>query len=133
MFSHGINGVCWFLSTPFICYIACPWLLRVVDKIRNKSQALIMICGSVAITLALSSGALLIQNNLSVLNDLWYGHPFIRCWYLAIGMCVGYLYKESKIQMDNRQELLIAAITISYFFGKIPFHLIKEYWDFLTF
>ena len=62
-FNHSINGVCWFLSTLFICYIACPWLLRVVDKIRNKSQALIMICGLVVITLALSSGALLIQNN----------------------------------------------------------------------
>lgn len=118
MFSHSINGVCWFLSTLFICYIACPWLLRVVDKIRNKSQALIMICGLVVITLALSSGALLIQNNLSVLNDLWYGHPFIRCWYLAIGMCIGYLYKESKTQMGSGQELLIGAIAIAYFFGR---------------
>ena len=118
MFSHSINGVCWFLSTLFICYIACPWLLRVVDKIRNKSQALIMICGLVVITLALSSGALLIQNKLSVLNDLWYGHPFIRCWYLAIGMCIGYLYKESKTQMGSGQELLIAAIAIAYFFGR---------------
>ena len=118
MFSHSINGVCWFLSTLFICYIACPWLLRVVDKIRNKSQALIMICGLVVITLVLSSGALLIQNNLSVLNDLWYGHPFIRCWYLAIGMCIGYLYKESKTQMGNEKELLIATIAIAYFFGR---------------
>lgn len=123
MFSHSINGVCWFLSTLFISYIACPWLLRVVDKIRNKSQALIMICGFVVITLALSSGALLIQSNLSVLTDLWYGHPFIRCWYLAIGMCVGYLYKESKVQMGSGQELLITAIAIAYFFGRnsIPF------------
>ena len=118
MFSHSINGVCWFLSTLFICYIACPWLLRVVDKIRNQRQALIMICGLVVITLALSSGALLIQNNLSVLNDLWYGHPFIRCWYLAIGMCIGYLYKVSKTQIGSGQELLIVLIATAYFFGR---------------
>ena len=123
MFSHSLNGVCWFLSTLFICYIACPWLLCIVDKIRNKNQALIMICGFVVITLALSSGALLIESNLSIFNDLWYGHPLIRCWYLAIGMCIGYLYKESKAQMSSGQELLIAAIATAYFFGRnsIPF------------
>lgn len=66
---------------------------------------------------------MLIENNLSVLNDLWYGHPFVRCLYLAIGMCVGYLYKESKTRMGSGYELLIASIAIVYFFGRnsIPF------------
>ena len=118
IFSHSINGVCWFLSTLFICYIACPWFLRVVVKFKNKKQALGTLGIFVLVTLALSSGALLIDNKLSIFNDFWYGHPFIRCWYLAIGMCIGYLYKESKTQMGSVQELLIATIAIAYFFGR---------------
>lgn len=122
-FSHSINGVCWFLSTLFICYIVCPWLLRVVDKIRNKKQAWCLLCSFSVIVLVLSLGALLLQINLSIFDDLWYGHPFVRCWFLAIGMCIGYLYKESKTQMSSGQELLAAVLAIIYFLGRnsIPF------------
>lgn len=122
-FSHAVNGVCWFLSALFICYIACPWFLRVVDKIENRNQAWCSILCFTLITLTLSSGTLLIENKLSIFNDFWYGHPFIRCWYLAIGMCVGYLYKESIAQVRSGKELFIAVLAIIYFLGRnsIPF------------
>ena len=123
-FSHSVNGVCWFLSTLFICYMLCPWILRSVDNYANKRKVLSMICSFVILTLLLSFCALLIErNSLGKFDDLWYGHPFIRSWYLAIGMCVGYLYKESKIRIRSWQELLVAVIVLIYFFGRnsIPF------------
>lgn len=122
-FSHAINGVCWFLSTLFICYIICPWLLRAIDKIKNIKQVCSLICSFALIVLALSLGALFIENMFSIFNDLWYGHPFIRCWYSSIGMCVGYLYKESEVQIGSGKEILVAAIALVYFLGRnsIPF------------
>ena len=123
-FSHAVNDVCWFLSTIFISYIVCPWILRVVDKVRNKRQAFSLICGFVIIVLILSFGAILTERNIQgIFDDLWYGHPIIRCWYLAIGMCLGYLYKESTIQIRSGQEVFVAGLAIFYFVGRnsIPF------------
>lgn len=102
----------------------CPWILRSVDNYANKRKVLSMICSFVILTLLLSFCTLLIErNSLGKFDDLWYGHPFIRSWYLAIGMCVGYLYKESKMCIRSWQELLVAVIVLIYFFGRnsIPF------------
>lgn len=125
--SHSMNGVCWFLSTLFICYIFCPWFLHFADKLKNKSHGLCRICFLAFVILALSSGALFIERSLpGVFDDLWYGHPFIRCWYLAIGMCIGYLYRENKSTFGTGGELAAAIITASYFFGRSTIPCGKE-------
>lgn len=38
-FSHSLNGVCWFLSCIFVCYIVMAFVIKKIDNIRSKREA----------------------------------------------------------------------------------------------
>lgn len=118
--SHSINGVCWFLSCIFICYVVAPVFLCVTDKIRSVNQAVGCLAGLILLIELLSGIALQIEG-LTGFDDLWYGHPFVRCWYLAVGMVIGVVYKIGKLAFDSRAEILIVGISLIYFFTRNSF------------
>lgn len=118
--SHSINGVCWFLSCIFICYAVAPVFLCVTDKIRSVNQAGGCLAGLTLLIGVLSDIALQIEGHTGF-DDLWYGHPFIRCWYLAVGMIIGVVYKIGKLAFDSRAEIPVVGISLIYYFTRNSF------------
>ena len=117
-FSHSLNGVCWFLSCIFVCYIAMTFVIEKIDIIRDKREVGLCLLISIIIVLILSFAASKIeQMNLAggKINDLWYGHPAIRCWYLLIGAILGTLYKKTDIEFGTLTEVEITAVACVYF------------------
>lgn len=117
-FSHSLNGVCWFLSCIFVCYIVMAFVIKKIDNIRSKQEADVCFLISIIIVLLLSLAASKIeQMNLSggKINDLWYGHPAIRWWYLLIGAILGTLYKKTDIELGTLTEVEITAVACVYF------------------
>ena len=117
-FSHSLNGVCWFLSCIFVCYIVMAFVIKKIDNIRSKREAEVCFLISIIIVLLLSFVASKIeQMNLAggKINDLWYGHPAIRCWYLLIGAILGTLYKKTDIKFGTLNEVGIIAVACVYF------------------
>ena len=103
-FSHSLNGVCWFLSTIFICYMFCPWFLKAVDKLNTNCKRYSLVLLNITILMVLSFLAYYIDSLKLVngkLNELYYGHPFIRCWYLSLGMAIGCIYQTKKKQVNG--------------------------------
>lgn len=49
------------------------------------------------------------------INDLWYGHPAIRWWYLLIGAILGTLYKKTDIEFGTLTEVGITVVACLYF------------------
>lgn len=117
-FSHSLNGVCWFLSCIFVCYIVMAFVIKKIDNIRSNREAEVCFLISIIIVLLLSLAASKIeQMNLSggKINDLWYGHPAIRWWYLLIGAILGTLYKKTDIEFGTLTEVGITAVACVYF------------------
>jgi peptidoglycan/LPS O-acetylase OafA/YrhL len=119
VFSHAINGVCWFLSSLFISYMFCPTFINIVHKADNKKKTVIGLVITLVIIVCLSFVASSIDGKFlgGRLNDLYYGHPFIRCFYLLFGMFVSSLFSQIKIKLKNTSgvEIIIVIAYIIYF------------------
>lgn len=117
--SQAINGVAWFLSSLFISYMICPFFIKYIKRIRKISSAvrgIVIVIGNI---LFLSYIALKIEEYANgVFDYIWYSHPIIRCWYLALGMLAAYLYKCNTIKIGNVHEMLVTVISIIYFFAR---------------
>lgn len=120
-FSHSINSVAWFISTLFIIYFASPFIKHYIKKWRVSPVC--KICISILFLLIISILTRRIDE-LGLLggqiNDLWYGHPITRIWYVILGMEVCELYTKrgcfnSKIN-SSIIEIICVVITIFYFF-----------------
>lgn len=123
MFSHGINGVCWFLSTLFICYLACPLGLIVVDKANQKKKIVKLLLLAIFCVIILSYSAAFVEDNVPLFDDIWYGHPIIRYWYLIIGMCIGSLISMENAKCNSLQEIGIATMAVVYFIIRNSIHI----------
>lgn len=130
-FSHSLNGVAWFLSSLFICYIISPYFLKTVDSINwGGKNLLITFMMALTFTVLLSIIALKIEKIdllTGIVNDLWYGHPVIRCWYLFFGMLVGIAYKSTRYRLPTSLELLVLLIFGISFLGR---NLLLEGYDY---
>lgn len=116
--SHSINGVAWFLSCLFICYMMCPVFLKGVSKIKSKKNAGMLLVAVVLLILGMSEVCMLVEKitNYQIFNDLWYGHPIIRCWYILIGMLVAFIYQHTSYTIDNRVGTSVFILAILYYF-----------------
>lgn len=123
-FSHSLNGVCWFLSCIFVCYIIIAFVIKRLDYIKNKRDVKSCLLSAIIFVQLLSFVASRIeQMNLAggKINDLWYGHPAIRCWYLLIGAILGELYKKTNIKFKTLTEVGIAVVACVYFISRNSF------------
>lgn len=92
-------------------------MIKKIDNIRSKREAEVCFLISIIIVLLLSLVASKIeQMNLSggKINDLWYGHPAIRWWYLLIGAILGTLYKKTDIEFGTLPEVVITVVACVY-------------------
>lgn len=98
--AHGLNPVGWFLSCLFICYMACPAFGQMIRKrCRKFSNIFLFGAVDVAIILALTQLAVQINQRWSSFNTLYYSSPYIRVFYVFLGMLIarGYELGEKRI------------------------------------
>ena len=117
-FTHGINGVCWFLSSLFVIYMLSPLFLRKLDSMKSMNP-IRMLLFTLFTLMLFSFGAYYIESLHLLngrLNDIWYTHPFVRCWYVVIGMIVGKITSEKTRKYGNTVELLMALISLIFCF-----------------
>ena len=76
-FSHSLNGVCWFLSCIFVCYIVMAFVIKKIDNIRSKREAEVCFLISIIIVLLLSFVASKIEQ-MNLAGGIINGAP-VRC------------------------------------------------------
>ena len=109
--SHALNGVCWFLSALFISYMFCPLFIKIVIRNRIQKKTEFGLVSALLIIFVLSVIAENIDNMHLLsgkVDDLRYGHPFIRCFYLLIGMYLADIHIDS--QRTERTEVVAKEI-----------------------
>ncbi len=119
--SHALIGTSWFLSTLFLCYIMCPFVKKVLSNIHHRYNNILLL-QVVIITCILSCffrflEAYFRHKGIIYVNDLAYGSPYSRIWYLIIGMIIGKIYKENSRKFYNfKIELITVVSTVLWYF-----------------
>lgn len=119
-FSHAINGVCWFLSCIYICYIFVPVIYKKIEKMDNDKKiikafaaTLIFMCFLFVLFIYIDNMNIEFLN--MTINDLEYGHPIIRIGYLVLGMFISKLYMMKKLEINSNCEILLFILYLSYY------------------
>lgn len=114
MFSHAFNSVSWFLSTLFCIYIlspiVMPLLIKNLDTKKKIIKKLIIIIALYLITTILF---IKIDNN-TFFDDLCYGSPYRRIFYVLIGMIIAMYIKfidSKKTFIDSKFMTYIVAVS----------------------
>ncbi len=131
IFANAINGVGWFLSALFVSYMVAPLFLRFCNRVvKGLYGSLMAIAGVVIVILMLTYllGLVEINHYFNVPFDyLVYGSPYIRCFYLLLGMLVAKLHiqimaNELALKLAARhqrlfelQEVAIVGVAVMYF------------------
>ena len=126
-FSHMFNGVCWFLSTLTIIYLICPifvsYCRKHLDSVKKCVKAIV---ATIVILVFISFVFLMIQNIPVVkengFNDFFYGSPYVRCFYVLLGMETAQLYllisKISNRLNFCKLEYIVTVVSLIYFFTR---------------
>lgn len=116
--SHGINGVCWFLSTLFLCYILAPKMIFFIKKrCENLKASVLSLASTILIILFLSFFLNEIQNRFPFLDDLVYGSVYVRGFYLFLGMLLANIVLQTKtLKHASCVELLTFLMSVFWFF-----------------
>ena len=125
--AHAINGVCWFMSCIFFAYLLAIPAIRLVNKTKNGAMATLGLVLTFALIMGLSFGLGFIDGKFSIgyarIDNLVYGSPFVRFFYVLFGMFIGRLYmavkskKESFPAMSAVEFFLVIGVTV-YFFSR---------------
>lgn len=111
VYSHAINGVAWFLSALFIVYLISPIVMKAVSFSKKKifDYIGIIVTGIIAITMKI--GFLRIEG-ITNFDDLSYGFPVLRLFYVVLGMWIAKLYISSLKKGVKKKENSLSEITI---------------------
>lgn len=93
VFAHSLNSVCWFLSSLFCIYLVSPRIMRSIKRCPATPRA--MVIGVAAcIVFSATLGALFgyIEDVGPLFDDLSYGSPYHRVFYVMAGMFLARLY-----------------------------------------
>ena len=137
LISHGINAVCWFLSVLFVCYLfALPMIVFIRKKCANLLVTLFFIFLDIILITFLSILFLYFEKDFAMriarpnplFDDLFYGSPYIRIWYVFLGMLISVIYlhlKDMNINL-NVAELCIGGGVLVYFFLRniVPINMV---------
>lgn len=145
LFSHSINQVCWFLSTLFICYCFIPIIINIVRRYCISIKKIIIhLCIIICALLFFSYFFIKIEEKMAnvftyhetpIIDDLVYGSPYIRIFYITIGVLLGKLFFQVRDKYSKDLtvlEIIITIISILYFFlrNTINIHfIIKRLFD----
>lgn len=102
--THILNGVCWFFSCLFICYITYPFFRKMNKFIEGdikKTILFILIYLGIIYILHYTFGRI---ENCSVFDDLAYGNPIVRCWYFGLGTLTGNFFLHNKELLNTYSD-----------------------------
>lgn len=95
--SHGINGVCWFISALFVCYIFAPVMCSYIRKFcTDKVRVMLNFLIALLLMLLLVKISACIKMGRPFFDDLSYGTPYVRVFFLFFGMLLARLVMETK-------------------------------------
>ena len=116
-FSHALNGVCWFLSTLFCIYLISPMIMNCFKRVLyTKWLAMLGLGISIMISYILAILFDYIEKN-TIFDDLVYGSPYRRVFYVTSGMIIAIIYRFSdKEKTSVALEYVSVAVSIIYFF-----------------
>lgn len=118
--NSGINEVCWFLSTLFICYIFVPPVIQFLKTyVNTKRRAFIsLIINSVLIILIYSLfvkiESSIVIKGINIIDDLSYGSPYFRIFYLIQGLNIANLYILVKHKFENANMNIFECILFGF-------------------
>lgn len=129
--THALNGVCWFLSCLFCIYLMSPLIMRFLKrKVKSINQALlgIVICITISVLLAVVFDY--IQSK-TIFDDLTYGSPFRRVFYVIPGMLIAQIYSFKTVpnklilnrKNGNSLEYTLLFISILWYLLRFIFSL----------
>lgn len=123
--SWAMNNVCWFLSSLFMIYMICPFLMKMINYIEDRWISFSLI-GIVCIILLIFYLFTNIQK-ITFFDDLNYGSPYFRFLFVMFGMLLERVYRY--ISDHNRKvfeyiEYLSVAVAVIWFFSR---NQMKEY------
>lgn len=108
-FSHGLNGVCWFLSTLFCIYLISPIVMKFLKrKICNLKLAFVALFIAILVSYTLVKLFDVIDAN-TIFDDLQYGSPYRRIFYVICGMIIAQIYNINK---QNRGSVIFEYLSI---------------------
>lgn len=113
MFSHAFNSVSWFLSTLFCIYILSPVVMPLLTKsLDTKKKIIKRLIIIISLYLIVTVVFMKIDNN-TFFDDLCYGSPYRRIFYVLIGMIIAMYIKYEdckKIFIVNKSMTYIVLI-----------------------
>ena len=125
IYSHALNGVCWFLSCLFCIYLVSPIIMKFLKKkIKTINQALLGIIFCIIMSFILAILFNIIEAK-TTLDDLTYGSPYRRIFYVITGMLIAQIY-NFKIRDHSQSFSIIENST----FEKYSF-IISFIWFFI--
>lgn len=117
-YSHAINDVCWFLSTLFIIYFFCPIIIKFIKKyICTLKRSLIAFFVNIGIILLLNMLNISLTKYTTIFDDFFYGSPYVRIFYVSLGMLLGNTYvltKDSVLKL-NFLDITSFSVFIAYY------------------
>lgn len=119
-FSHAINGIGWFLSTLFISYMVFPVVYRGIKKIRNRRMLILSTALCIVLIDALFIIFRLIEGSLSDmlsghLDDLSYGSPYFRVFFLVLGALIGAIFLKGSVFPKKVFVIVEPVLTVTAF------------------
>ena len=112
--SHLLNGVGWFLSTLFVLYILCPAILKLNEKIEKRIKRIITVFIFNTIAMLVFYKLFYLIEGKTIFDDLVYGSPYIRVFYLIGGVLISDIVKYLKRYKVNNIVNNIVGITVVF-------------------
>lgn len=112
--SHLLNGVGWFLSTLFVLYILCPTILKLNEKIEKRIKRIITVFIFNIIAMFVFYKLFYLIEGKTIFDDLVYGSPYIRVFYLIGGVLISDIVKYLKGYKVNNLVNNIVGITVVF-------------------
>lgn len=124
-FSRQLNSVSWFLSTLFLLYMVTPVLLPFLKKKAGSLRKTVRLLSLTLAGLFVASFAFLYIHRFGLFGkkttfDLFYGSPYIRVFYLAVGMEIGMLYSflSERLKFSAAAEWAVSVTALLYYLGR---------------
>lgn len=118
--TNSLNGVCWFMSSLFFCYLLSPLMLSLCDIVKKKSkgQCIAMFWVGVLALFIISKIFMCIDDAGFLrgrVDNFCYSHPFVRVWYVFLGMMTGIIFEKFECRCGSLLEIFCGIVAFSYF------------------
>lgn len=108
--SHSFNGVCWFLSTTALLYLATPILLKAKKKIDSSLSRKIVALFFCILLIPVMYVAFQNIESRTAFDDLRYGTPYMRVLYYMVGMFLCDIFKKVKFKWVDEKNGRVASL-----------------------